>query len=95
MEMMACPHCGARNSTKREYCFQCDGALRGEAKKEGLDYVATCVNCSHAAIFPPVGQQLTPDEVWCTKQDAKVASAKVAGDCFSEAFHWQREDILD
>jgi hypothetical protein len=96
MEMMLCPHCGAGNSTKREYCFQCEGALRGEPKKaEVHEYVATCVNCSHAAIFPPPGHKLTPDQVWCMERDESVPSAKVAGDCFSEAFGWRREEILD
>jgi hypothetical protein len=96
MEMMDCPHCGARNSVKRDYCFQCLGELRGKAPPpQGRDYVPTCANCAHAAVFPPPGQQITPDQVWCTKQDEAVSSAKIAGDCFREPFGWDRADILD
>jgi NAD-dependent SIR2 family protein deacetylase len=97
MQMVKCPHCGAENSSKREYCFQCNGALQGAPAKadEGRGYVPTCANCAQAAIFPPPGHQLTPDEVWCTEQERAVPSGQVAGDCFSEAFGWKREDILD
>jgi NMD protein affecting ribosome stability and mRNA decay len=95
MEMMKCPHCGAQNSVKRDICFQCEGALRGEPKKGTRESIATCAHCSHAAIFPPPGQRITPDQVWCTKKEEAVASAKIAGDCFSEAFGWRRAEILD
>jgi len=95
MEMMQCPHCGAQNSSKREYCFQCEGELRGEAMKETRGYVPVCANCLHAAIFPPPGQKLSPDQVWCTKKGEALASAKVADNCFVEAFTWNRADILD
>jgi len=95
MEMMKCPHCGAGNSTKREYCFQCEGDLRGEPKKDVEGYIPTCANCSHAAVFPPPGFRLAPDQVWCMKQDTIVASGKIADGCFSEAFGWNREEILD
>ena len=33
MPMMKCPHCGANKSDKRDYCYQCDGQLRGKAKE--------------------------------------------------------------
>jgi NMD protein affecting ribosome stability and mRNA decay len=95
MEMMKCPHCGAQNSTRREYCFQCEGALRGEAKNQSRDSVATCAQCAGAAIYPPPGRRITPDQVWCTKKEEAVPSAKVADDCFSEAFGWHRAEILD
>ncbi len=96
MEMMQCPHCGAGNSVKRDYCFQCEGALRGEARpSEEHSYVPRCANCVHAAVFPPPGKRIKPDEVWCTEQEEAMPSAKVAGDCFGEAFGWSREDILD
>ncbi len=97
-EMMGCPHCGARNSTKRDYCYQCDKPLRGPtgaAPQETTEYVPTCASCSHASIFPPLGQRIKPDEVWCTERDEAVPSGMVAGDCFSEAFGWKREEILD
>ena len=96
MEMMECPHCGIKNSPKRDYCYQCQGALRGPAKvDEERGYVPTCANCAHAAIFPPPGKQISPDQVWCMKQEEVVPCAKVGGDCFEEAFGWKREDILD
>jgi len=96
MEMMPCPHCGAENSTKREYCYQCQENLRGAPKADkGHDYVPTCATCIHAVVFPPPGQRLSPDQVWCSRKEAAVSSAQVAGDCFEEAFGWAREDILD
>jgi hypothetical protein len=96
MDMIRCPHCGAENSTKRDYCYQCQGDLRGSAQPQGeRDYVPTCSNCAHAAIFPPAGHRLSPDRVWCTKREEPVPSDQVAGDCFEEAFGWRREDILD
>lgn len=95
MEMIPCPHCGAANSAKRDHCYQCEGALRGAPKEEGRDYVPTCANCAQAAIFPPPGQRLAPDEVWCSERNEAVPSSQVAGDCFAEAFGWKREDILD
>jgi hypothetical protein len=95
MDMKNCPHCGALNSTKREYCYECDGMLSGEVKPEDRDYVATCATCAHAAVFPPPGHRLAPTEVWCTERDEAVPSSMVSGDCFEEAFGWKREDILD
>jgi len=95
MEMMECPHCGARNSAKRQYCYQCDGDLHGQPKKEVAGYMPTCAVCSHAAIFTPPGLRLNPDQVWCTKRSQALASAKVADDCFAEAFGWHRAEILD
>jgi hypothetical protein len=95
MEMMKCPHCGAQNSVKRDYCFQCDGALRGEPRKQPTEYIPTCANCSNAAIFPPPGQRLARDQVWCMKQELALPSSKIADDCFVQAFGWNREEILD
>ena len=97
MEMMQCPHCGAQNSTKREFCYQCQESLQGppKADKGERDYVPTCANCAQAAIFPPAGQHLTPEQVWCTSRGESVPSDQIAGDCFEEAFGWRREDILD
>lgn len=96
MEMMSCPHCGAQNSTKREYCYQCDGALRGPAKEQKeRDSVATCSTCAHASVFPPPGHRLAQDQVWCTQREKAVPAAMVSGDCFAEAFGWRREEILD
>jgi len=95
MDMVACPHCGTHNSSKREYCFQCEGALRGEKKAASHQYVPTCASCSQAAIYPPRGQKLSASEVWCTHRDRSVPADMVAGDCFSEAFGWRREDIAD
>jgi len=95
MEMMECPHCRARNSAKRQYCYQCDGDLRGEPKKQAGKYIPTCATCSFAAIFPPPGLRLTPDQVWCTQKNQALAAAKVADNCFSEAFGWNRSEILD
>jgi hypothetical protein len=96
MQMMNCPHCGAANSVKREYCYQCDGDLRGQPTKTAdLEYVPTCGNCSYAGFFPPVGHRIGPDQVWCTKKDEAVAATQVAGECYVEAFGWKREDILD
>lgn len=109
MEMMECPKCGAQNSVKRDFCYECQQPLRGEAAEQPLqskaasppqegeqrDYVPTCANCAHAAIFPPLGKHLTPNEVWCTEREEVVPAAQIGGDCFSEAFSWKREDILD
>ncbi len=95
MEMMSCPHCGAQNSSKREYCYECGGDLRGAPKKDEPDYIPTCANCAHALISAPLGKHIGPDQVWCGKTDEPVASSQVAGDCFDEAFTWKREDILD
>ncbi|UCC67296.1 MAG: hypothetical protein JSV79_09185 [Armatimonadota bacterium] len=96
MEMMSCPHCGAQNSAKRDYCYQCQGDLHGQGQKEGnRDYVPTCATCAHAAVFAPLGKQLAADQVWCSKRDEAVRSSQIAGDCFEEAFGWKREDILD
>jgi hypothetical protein len=100
MEMMQCPHCGAGNSVKRDYCFQCDGSLREEArppeeKGEQQGLVPTCARCAQAAISPPLGKQITRDEVWCMEHEEAVPSGKVGGDCFREAFGWSREEILD
>ncbi len=96
MEMMSCPHCGAQNSTKREYCYQCQRDLRGQPKDEKThDYVPTCASCVHALISAPLGRQLAGDQVWCTRREEAVNSARISGDCFEEAFGWKREDILD
>jgi hypothetical protein len=96
MEMRPCPQCGAENSTRRDYCYQCGGSLRGEPSQAStVDYVPTCANCSHAAVFPPPGHQITSEQVWCTKQEGPVPSGQLAGDCYEEAFGWKREDILD
>lgn len=96
MRMMKCPRCGAENSVRRDHCYQCGAPLHSsEPQPAELDYVPTCANCAHAAVFPPPGKNLKPDEVWCMKQDAPVPAAQVAGDCFEEAFGWKREDILD
>jgi hypothetical protein len=97
MEMMQCPHCGAGNSVKRDYCFQCQGALRGEAKpaEDQRGYMETCARCAQANIHPPLGKQIGPDEVWCMEKEEAVPASKVAGDCFQEQFAWNREDILD
>ncbi len=94
MEMISCPHCGVQNSSKREYCYQCEGELRGTPKQE-RGYVPTCASCSLAAIYAPAGARLDASEVWCTKQDKAVSAEMVAGNCFNEAFGWRREDILD
>jgi len=94
MAMVSCPHCGAQNSDKRQYCYQCEGELHG-APKQTRSYVPTCASCSHAAIYPPPGQRLAPHQVWCMKQNRAVAAETVAGDCFSEAFGWRREEIVD
>ena len=97
MDMMGCPHCGTSNSTKRDYCYQCGGDLHGapSSNTANLDYMPTCANCSQAAIFPPAGHIIAPDQVWCMERDEAVPSAQMAGDCFQEAFGWKREDILD
>jgi hypothetical protein len=96
MEMMDCPHCGTQNSVKRDYCYQCGGELRGEPSTTAdLEYVPTCANCARAAIYPPAGQQLAPDQVWCMERDEAVPAGQMAGECFVEAFGWKREDILD
>jgi hypothetical protein len=96
MEMMDCPHCGERNSTKRDYCYQCDGDLRGAPSGTAdLDYMPTCANCAQASMAPPPGEQLGPDQVWCSDREGVVPSFQMAGDCFTEAFGWKREDILD
>lgn len=96
MEMMSCPHCGAQNSTKRDYCYQCQGDLR-EPGRPGVqhDYVPTCASCARASISAPLGRRLAPDQVWCLDRDEPVGSSQVGGDCFAEAFGWRREDILD
>ncbi len=96
MEMMSCPHCGTDNSTKRDYCYQCGGDLRGAPGTPGdLEYIPTCASCSRAAIFPPAGKILAQDQVWCTDRDEAVPASQLAGECFEEAFTWKREDILD
>ena len=93
--MVACPHCGTQNSTKREYCYQCEGAMRGAPKKEQAGYVPTCGSCSQAAIYAPAGIRLSASQVWCMKREQALASDMVAGDCFTEAFGWRREETLD
>ncbi|MFB3880356.1 MAG: hypothetical protein ACE149_03785 [Armatimonadota bacterium] len=96
MQMMNCPHCGAPNSVKRDVCYQCSGDLRGQPSKvAGLDYMPTCKDCSHAGIFPPAGQRISAEQVWCMLKDVAVGSTQMAGDCYEEAFAWKREDILD
>jgi hypothetical protein len=98
MDMVACPHCGTQNSSKRDYCFQCNGALRGEKKpapQASQQYVPTCSSCSQAAIYPPRGQRLTANQVWCSHREKAVPADMVAGECFSEAFGWRREEIAD
>ncbi len=96
MAMMRCPHCGVENSTKREYCYQCQGNLHGAPKPEAPQgYVPTCATCIHAVLFPPPGRRLNADQVWCAHKEEAVSSAQVGGDCFGEAFGWAREDILD
>ena len=100
MEMMSCPHCGAQNSSKREYCYQCEGDLQAPPapapeQKQKRDYVPTCASCALAAIYAPPGVQLSTSEVYCTKQEKAVSADMVAGSCFSEAFGWRRDEILD
>jgi len=94
MAMMNCPHCGVENSEKRQYCYQCDGDLRGKPK-DSHDYMETCRSCAKANIFPPPGIALNSDQVWCLARDEVVSAMKVAGDCFEQAFGWGRESILD
>ncbi len=96
MQMMNCPHCGIANSTKRDYCYQCNKDLRAQPGAEpSLDYLTKCGDCRQAGIFPPVGSRIGPEEVWCMQKEEAVPSAQMAGDCFEEAFGWKREDILD
>ncbi len=97
MEMMDCPHCGAKNSTKRQTCYQCEGDLRGAPaqQRKKTEYVPTCARCSLAAIYAPAGVKLAPTEVYCTKKKKVVSAEMVAGECFTEAFGWKREEILD
>ncbi len=96
MEMMDCPHCGTANSVKRDYCFQCNGDLRGKPNTTAdLDYLPKCADCSHAAIFPPAGHRISPDQVWCAINEEAVGSTRMACDRYEEAFGWKREDILD
>jgi hypothetical protein len=95
MEMMACPHCGARNSAKRQYCYECKEDLRAEPKVKVADGTPTCATCAHASIFPPAGNRVSPDQIWCTQKDQALTSTKVADSCFSEAFGWNRSEILD
>jgi hypothetical protein len=94
MAMMKCPHCNADNSDKREYCYQCDGALRGKAK-ETHGYLETCRSCAKANMFPPPGIVLSSDQVWCLEKDEVLSGARIAGECFEEAFGWNRNKILD
>lgn len=94
MPMIKCPHCGVENSDKKEYCYQCDGHLRGKAK-EDHDYIPTCRSCSKANMFPPPGYSVGPDQVWCLERLEVVAGSQFAGDCFEEAFGWGRRNILD
>ena len=94
MPMMKCPHCGVDNSDKREYCYQCDGQLFGKAK-EDHDYIPTCRSCSKANMFPPPAHRLGPDDVWCLEKMEVVSGTRMAGDCYSEAFGWVRNKILD
>ena len=59
MEMMACPHCGAQNSTKREHCYECQGDLHSSAKGSASaqhDYVPTCASCARASVSAPLGK---------------------------------------
>lgn len=95
MDMVACPHCGTQNSSKRDYCYQCNGALRGEKKESQRGYVPTCASCSQAAIYAPRGHKLIRNEVWCAKRERPVPADMVAGECYSEAFGWKREEIAD
>ena len=94
MQMMQCPHCRAQNSVKRERCYQCRADLREAPKAAEPVQGPTCSTCSKAAIFPPPGQRLSTDQVWCTMKCQALASAKVADSCFSEAFEWNRTDVL-
>jgi hypothetical protein len=94
MAMMKCPHCGADNSEKRDYCYQCEGELRGKAK-ESHGYVENCRSCSKANMFPPPGTVVTRDQVWCLDKGQVVSATMVAGACFEEAFGWSRDKILD
>ena|GEM_PF-1395343 len=96
MEMMDCPHCGVKNSVKRDHCFQCNGELRGGPNiTSDLEYIPTCADCSRSAVQAPPGGILNPEEVWCLDRDEPVPSAQIAGDCFQPPFGWRREDILD
>ncbi len=95
MDMMSCPHCGAANSRKRTYCYQCEGDLRAPPKASGIAGGPTCARCGLAASSAPVGQALSREQVWCTHRAAPMASKTAAGTCFQEAFGWGREQILD
>jgi hypothetical protein len=94
MDMMQCPHCRAQNSVKRESCYQCNGQLRGAPKTPAPEGAHTCATCSRAAIYAPPGHRLSTDQVWCTVKSQALASAKVADECFAEAFVWSRSEIL-
>ena len=94
MAMMKCPHCGVDNSEKRQYCYQCEGDLRGKPK-DSHEYMEACRSCSKANLFPPPGIGLTMDQVWCLEKGQVVPAAQVAGQCFEEAFGWSRDKILD
>ena len=80
MEMMACPHCGAQNSAKRDYCYECQGDLRSPAKASTQhDYVPTCASCARALISAPLGRQLAGDRTRTARAHCRTTPSCATG----------------
>jgi hypothetical protein len=59
------------------------------------DPTHVCKHCKNATVFPPVGQRLTPVDIWYTLSDATKLGDGAAPDCFVTSFIWRRQDRLD
>jgi len=99
VEMMRCPSCGSDNSVKRTICFSCRQPL-SSAPLSHQDVVATgnieaCKHCAHAGLFPPSGQKMSPQQVWCNKEGVAKAGNSPPGKCFQPCFGWSAFEALD
>ncbi len=93
-KMLECPGCGTANSVKRQDCYVCGAVLHHTAAGTNAPEERVCLVCCYASIFPPPGISLDKDEIWCAHQEQILPACSPAGECFSVAFGWGREQIL-
>lgn len=99
VEMIRCPSCGSANSVKRTICFECEQRLDAPPPtpqvNPGDEPVKACKTCLQAKSFPPQGQKMGRDEVWCDKEGKAKPSTAPACNDYEAAFGWGKFEALD
>lgn len=100
MELVRCPNCGAFSAARQRMCPQCETRLDAPpppppatAHFDGPAHI--CKHCRHSIVFPPVGQKLSPEDVWCTLTSVAKPADGTVENCFTLSFVWRREERLD